>query len=155
MFLAQVNGKREAALPVTDAAVRGLFKRKLPGIFYEIDFFCICHYWSVFPFSPTPRNPLNASATQIYQARCFTSPGKVIYLTKCLVSAEGCFILDRGAAHATPPLWVSPHHLQYSLALVLVWFVLMASLHYRAKGGKAACACTFRAHQQLDPDTKL
>lgn len=36
--------------PVTDAAVHDLFKWMLPGIFYEMDFLCICHYRSVFHF---------------------------------------------------------------------------------------------------------
>lgn len=35
---------------VTDAAVHDLFKWMLPGIFYEMDFLCICHYRSVFHF---------------------------------------------------------------------------------------------------------
>lgn len=43
------GGEREVAgVPVTDAAVHDLFKWMLPGIFYEMDFLCICHYRSVF-----------------------------------------------------------------------------------------------------------
>lgn len=41
---------KEAAVPVTNVAVHSLFKWMLPGIFYEMDFFCICRHQCVFHF---------------------------------------------------------------------------------------------------------
>lgn len=47
-ILAHVNGNWEAVVPVTNVIVHSLFRLKLPGIFYEMDSFCICCYQLVF-----------------------------------------------------------------------------------------------------------
>lgn len=59
------GGRR--GFPVNDAAVHDLFKWMLLGIFYEIDFFCICHYRSVFHFFLKVE-----FQSQIYQHHCVT-----------------------------------------------------------------------------------
>ena len=85
-----VNGNREAVALMTDAAVHSLFKWKLPGIFHEMDSFCICCHQAFFSF-------FSFSWSESFKAKLINSIAsfscKVIYLTECLLNKADRFIL--------------------------------------------------------------
>lgn len=95
-ILAPLNGNWEAVVPVTDAAVRSLFKLKLPGIFYEMDSLSVCCYPPVFFFLLlffVFFLSWSGGLKPNWSTALRHSPDKVICLTKCLLSKVGCFIL--------------------------------------------------------------